>query len=164
MTKREKVLLGVMGAAALFAAGMFALGGKTLPGPGSAQDKTVAAARTGAENQAKAVAGAAPGAFETQVAEMARQPWNAVAFYDKPLDMTGEMGRGAGPLPAYTGYVELGALRLAVIDGYEYREGDELETGGFQVEEIKPTQVTLRGIDTGKLLRVPYQDPSFFTQ
>jgi hypothetical protein len=33
-------------------------------------------------------------------------------------------------LPAFTGFVEMGSLRLAIIDGYEYREGDELEAEG----------------------------------
>jgi hypothetical protein len=94
---------------------------------------------------------------------MALRPWSTVVFYDKPLDIKTDAGRGE-ITPAFTGYVELGVLRLAIIDGYEYREGDELETGGFLVEEIKPSQVTLRMIDTGKLLRLPYQDPSFFTQ
>ena len=145
MTKREKVLLGVMGAAALVAAGVFVLTG---PGKGArtGPDKTVAAAKSNADAQ-----------------DMALRPWSTVVFYDKALDIKTDAGKGE-LMPAFTGYVELGALRLAIIDGYEYREGDELETGGFLVDEVKPTQVTLRGIDTGKLLRLPYQDPSFFTQ
>jgi len=162
MTKREKVLLGVMGAAALVAAGVFVLTG---PGKGArtGPDKTVAAAKSNAEAQAKAVRDAGANAFETHVADMALRPWSTVVFYDKALDIKTDAGKGE-LMPAFTGYVELGALRLAIIDGYEYREGDELETGGFLVDEVKPTQVTLRGIDTGKLLRLPYQDPSFFTQ
>jgi hypothetical protein len=163
MTRREKMLLGVMGGAVLVAAGFFALtgpGGKRLA---SGPDKAVVAAQKSAEEQVLAVRNAGANPFETHVADMALRPWNTNIFYDKPLDVAREAGRDAS-MPAFTGFVELGALRLAIIDGYEYREGDELETGGFQVEEIQPTQVTLRGTDTGKLLRLPYQDPSFFTQ
>ncbi len=163
MTKREKVLLGFMGAAVIVGAGLF-----LMPGPGTGvlqkgPDKTVAAARSNAEAQVKAVKEAGADTFDLHVTDMALRPWNTKIFYDRTLEIKSETPVDIF-MPVYTGFVEMGALRLAIIDGFEYREGDELETGGFVVEEITPPQVTLRGTDNGKVVRLPYQDPSFFTQ
>ncbi|KUG29377.1 hypothetical protein ASZ90_000731 [hydrocarbon metagenome] len=163
MTKREKMLLGIMGTAVIVGVGMFLMPGSGRVGLPKGQDAAVTVAKSNAEAQAKMVKDAGASALEAQVADMALRPWNTTVFYDKPLDIQSETVRDAS-MPAYTGYVEVGALRLAIIDGYEYREGDELETGSFLVEQITPPQVTLRGIDNGKFVRLPYQDPSFFTQ
>ena len=49
------------------------------------------------------------------------------------------------PLPnlAYSGYIEVGDRRLAIINGQEYTTGDTLDPGGFTIKSILPTRVTL---------------------
>ncbi|MFZ5812532.1 MAG: hypothetical protein ACOY4F_10855 [Thermodesulfobacteriota bacterium] len=164
MTKRERVLVWVMGAAVVVGAGMFALGGKDKAAGPSHSAKAVQAALADAQALAKTVRDAGVSDTSSHVAAMALKPWEPGLFYDQALEFRVEASQG-GTLPAYTGFVEMGALRLAIIDGYEYREGDELETGGYLVEGIRPDQVTLRGLDKdSKAVRLPYQDPSFFTQ
>jgi hypothetical protein len=164
MTKRETVLLWIMGATVLVGAGVYGLTGKGGPAVLSDSGKAVEATRANSQALVKAVKDAGVSDVQAHVAAMALRPWDSAIFYDKPLEFQDE-GPQYETLPAYTGYVEVGALRLAIIDGYEYREGDELETGGYLVEEIRPEQVTLRGLEkNGKAVRLPYQDPSFFTQ
>lgn len=163
MTKREKMLLGIMGAAVIVGGALFTMTGGGRGGLTKGPDKLVTQARTNAEAQAKAVKTAGANPMEAHVADMALRPWNTKVFYEKSLDIKSDAARDAS-MPMYSGYVEVGALRLAIIDGYEYREGDELETGGFLVERITPPQVTLRGVDNGKFVQLPYQDPSFFAQ
>ncbi|QLA15760.1 hypothetical protein [Desulfolutivibrio sulfoxidireducens] len=164
MTKRETMLLWLMGAAVLAGAGLYGLTGKGksvgLSAPGKAVEATLAAGQA----LVKAVKDAGVSDIQAHVATMALRPWEPGLFYDKALEFQTE-GPKSESLPAYTGFVEVGSLRLAIIDGYEYREGDELETGGYLVEEIRPDQVTLKGLDKdNKAVRLPYQDPSFFTQ
>ncbi len=164
MTKREKALVWIMGAAVVVGAGMFALGGKDKAAGPTNPAKAVQAALADAQSLVKAVREAGVGGIDSHVVAMALKPWEPGLFYDQALEFQVESSR-EGALPAYTGFVEVGALRLAIIDGYEYREGDELETGGYLVEEIRPDQVTLKGLDKdSKAVRLPYQDPSFFTQ
>jgi len=43
----------------------------------------------------------------------------------------------------YTGYLQMGATRLAIINGMEYQIGDQIEPGGFVVQKISPTQVVI---------------------
>lgn len=54
-----------------------------------------------------------------------------------------------GPLDApytYQGYLALGKNRLAVIDGVEYAEGDELADGSFVIHSITSRKVVLKSL------------------
>lgn len=44
----------------------------------------------------------------------------------------------------YSGFLSMAKKRMAIIDGIEYEEGDELETGEYIVKQIKPSEVILK--------------------
>jgi len=52
----------------------------------------------------------------------------------------------------YSGYMEMGDQKLAVIDGMEYMIGDELEPGGYIIKSISPTQVVIGIKDTNQTI------------
>jgi hypothetical protein len=59
----------------------------------------------------------------------------------------------------YTGFLEMGTMRLAIINGIEYAAGDRLEQGGFIVRSISPTQVVVATDDGSKtMFIVPLQE------
>ena len=43
----------------------------------------------------------------------------------------------------YTGYLNMGARNLAILNGLEYEEGEELEKGGFIIRKIYPERVII---------------------
>jgi len=43
----------------------------------------------------------------------------------------------------YSGYLEIGDRRLAIINGIEYETGDELAMGGYIVRGIYPNRVVI---------------------
>ncbi len=49
---------------------------------------------------------------------------------------------------SYTGFMQMGDKKFAVINGLEYTTGDELVQGGFIVGSITPSQVVI--ISTGR--------------
>jgi hypothetical protein len=51
---------------------------------------------------------------------------------------------------AYTGYLQMGDLELAVINGNEYAAGDLLETGGYIVQSIFPNRIVIVTTDGSK--------------
>jgi len=55
----------------------------------------------------------------------------------------------------YTGYLEIGTRRIAVIDGVSYEVGDELEVGGYRVKRIASSAVVIEEKGTGKGITVP---------
>ena len=59
--------------------------------------------------------------------------------------------------PHFTGYVELGSGRLAVVDGMEYQVGDMLESGGYKVVAIAPDLVALESLANGQRIEIPYE-------
>jgi hypothetical protein len=47
------------------------------------------------------------------------------------------------PNVSYTGFIEIGSKRLAIINGMEYEAGDRLDPGGFIIKSILPNQVIM---------------------
>lgn len=58
----------------------------------------------------------------------------------------------------YSGYVEMGDNRLAVINGMEYVVGEELNTGGFIVDSISPAQVVIGIEGTNQTIVLPVEE------
>ena len=59
----------------------------------------------------------------------------------------------------YTGFLEMGTMRLAIINGSEYAAGDRLEQGGYIVRRISPNQIVVATEDGSKdLFIVPLQE------
>ena len=59
---------------------------------------------------------------------------------------------------AYTGYLEVGQKRMAIINGVEYREGESLDIKGFVLKTVSPTRVPIENRATKTLLNVPLQE------
>jgi hypothetical protein len=43
----------------------------------------------------------------------------------------------------YSGFIEVGAKRMAIINGMEYEAGDTVNPGGFTVKSVLPTKVLI---------------------
>jgi hypothetical protein len=154
MTRREKIILAATGALAVGALVYQLLGSgpATRPAPaGQPAPQVVAQARDSAQALARQ---AEPGSVETALIGAIEKPWREAALYDQSLENRGAAKSAA--TPRFTGYVELGSGRLAVIDGYEYQVGDTLEGGGYKVLFVSPNKVTLESLANGQRLDVPY--------
>lgn len=151
MTRREKIILAATGLVAVIGL-VVLLGDKTPPGaprPGPAADEAARAA-----TMLKSIQDSAMGRDEVAVLAAIDRKWRATAFYDRPLAGREAAARPAA-LPRYTGYVELGSGRLAVVDGMEYQVGDSLEGGGYKVVSIASDQLVLENLGNGQRITVP---------
>jgi hypothetical protein len=61
----------------------------------------------------------------------------------------------------YTGYLELGDTRIAIINDREYGIGEELESGGYVIERIEPLRVIIRSKENRKAIIVPVKEEVF---
>ncbi|MEA4856762.1 MAG: hypothetical protein AAGU21_10445 [Solidesulfovibrio sp.] len=150
MSRREKIILAVTGIVAIVGLWL-GLGGNAvreglIPSGGGEAAQAGAMLASIKETALSPVELALLGAIHT--------PWPAKAFYDKPF-----AEHGVKPVlqPRYTGYVELGSGRLAVVDGMEYQVGDALESGGYKVVAIAPDQVVLESLVNGQRMTLPYE-------
>ncbi len=58
----------------------------------------------------------------------------------------------------YSGYVDMGKKKLAIINGVEYEIGEELRSAGYIVERIESTRVILKGKQKSERLIVPIRE------
>jgi hypothetical protein len=161
MAKRQKILIGVLVAVALYAAYTYLPLGGGGPEPEKNLDQERARLAKTVEDVTREV-----GTKQMSKAEMHRvagvvREWDPLPFYQSKrsfsflgLDQE-EVLKGAEKI-LYSGYLEYGSARLAVINGIEYAAGDALAAGDFVVAEITKSHVTLeRPADkTGKAVRV----------
>ena len=61
----------------------------------------------------------------------------------------------------YSGYVEMGDRRLAIINDVEYGTNDELEVTGYIVETIEPLRVIISDIERQRKIIVPIEQEVF---
>jgi hypothetical protein len=110
-------------------------------------------------------------AADTYIIARAETEWRKDLFWarhetDAPeLDTIGEGMEAADLIPeetrepqitfTYSGYLELGSKRIAIIDGMEYEIGEELESGGYTVRSIFPNRVLIEVKGERQVIIVP---------
>ena len=153
-------MLGLM-AVALAVSGYIFLsgdGGSPISGGGGKSAMSLADVGKRAKALQKQAAADALDGVVPAIIQAAREPWRAEAFYAGKAEFAGKGKQEKGRIPVYSGFMELGSQRLAVIDGMEYMVGDQVE-GGWELLEIAPGSVVLRNEELGKQITVQYQDP-----
>ena len=58
----------------------------------------------------------------------------------------------------YTGYLEMGRKRIAIINGIEYKEGEPLDIKGFVLKSVSPARVAIENRTTRATLNIPLQE------
>ncbi len=166
MKKREKIILAVMVACILlYAAYYFFLSGT---GPGTPMvavsgGTSTDSAKMMAEiaNSLKKDPATEPDAY---VIARAETNWEADPFYKGVLASAKDKSAGAlkGPDIVYSGYVDLGVKRIAVINGNPYEVGDKLElTGSYYVRQIDSTRVVVVDREQSRNITIPLKDETF---
>ena len=90
-------------------------------------------------------------AFISKVAAWSQNPFVAIPKAQTPEERADLQKKPDRPLPnlVYSGFIELGSKRLAIINGMEYEAGDKLDPGGFTIKSILPTRVMLTSAQWG---------------
>lgn len=160
MGKREKVLIAFM----VLAIGY---GGFELfysPGPRGVETRDLIEVKA-AQELAKSVSDSMKEAGLDQdqkyILEAASSVWSKNPFYSWPVpeDTREEaLPEEEREVMIYSGYIEMGRARLAVINGLEYEIGEELAGGRFVVTRITPSNVTVQSRKSQQELTIPYKD------
>ena len=101
--------------------------------------------------------------FQTKVLEKAEARWKRDPLIQiKPRPAVEEEENQEPVLTTkmiYTGFLQMGDKKLAIINGMEYETGDRLEPGGFLLQSISPTRVVIapRG-KKSKSISLPMED------
>jgi hypothetical protein len=66
--------------------------------------------------------------------------------------------KGGASKIIYSGYVESGRNRMAVLNGLEYRAGEQMVEEGYVLKQITPSKVLIFDKRTGNSLEIPIQE------
>ncbi len=148
MTTREKIIVGLMivaviyGAYTLFLAGPREIASIKVSGDSKLEELnkfiTKVADRTKNGLSAK----------QAYMLEKAEKPWRQDPLIQIAPKMSQEEQTARQPLVLntkflYTGFLQMGDRRLAIINDLEYEIGDKLEPGGLILRNIHPNHVVV---------------------
>ncbi|WP_148214050.1 GspB domain-containing protein [Desulfohalobium retbaense] len=168
MAKREKILVGLMIIALIYAG--FELIFSISNDDRSAQ-KT---AHVDVDKVQELTAGTSQALKQVEMEEVQRYVLEAAAtqwpqqnpFAPRPAPLEDE-GRTPDevkkkaeedlPKLTYTGYLEMGHTRMAVINGLEYQTGEKLQQGTYILVNIQPNRVTLKNQENQAKISISYQ-------
>ena len=58
----------------------------------------------------------------------------------------------------YSGYVDTGRKKMAIINGWEYEAGEEIDLEGYVLKSVSPSRVLIRDRNTGGEIYIPLQE------
>jgi hypothetical protein len=58
----------------------------------------------------------------------------------------------------YSGYLEVGRKRMAIINGIEYNEGEVLDVKGYMLKSVSPSRILIENREIGATVNVPLQE------
>jgi len=98
-----------------------------------------------------------PSSVDAYIIKEAQKEWGKDPFYTA---YEAETEKTTAELPdfAYTGYVEYGSSRLAVINGVDYRVGESLELPGFVLLSVAPSKVVILDREGKRNITVPFKE------
>jgi hypothetical protein len=173
MTTREKIIVGIMiltiiyGAYALFPSGDSAVA----PSTRGKNTESVADLQKFVIDVAQKLQKSTPSEADQYNIEQASTNWQKDPFLRSVAPLTAELERPApvevpkqAPEPEvkpdlrYSGFLQMGVKRMAIINGMEYEEGEMLPVSGFFIRSITPKSVIIGKIGDGKSHVLPLDE------
>ena len=163
MTKREKIIVSLMVASIFYGAYELLLAGGDQPeivhkadGPAQLQQFVGDVATSLAKVKPSASLGAVIKAAET--------PWAQDPFLQQVINMTAQRARTADQDARdamnhhYTGFLQMGDRRLAIVDGIEFEIGEEIDARGHLLKRILPTYIEIGRPGTEENFTLPLEE------
>jgi hypothetical protein len=98
---------------------------------------------------------------DTYIIERAEMNWNRNPFWDRSAYREYVGKESSVDLAAkivYSGYVDAGRKKLAIINGWEYEAGDALDIKGYILKGVTPSRALIFNRNTGSEFYVPIQE------
>lgn len=145
MTRREKIILSLTATAAM-AAGIYYVFGLSSPTGGSSRLVITDFSALTAKIQVSLEQSELTNREECVLAAATTQ-WLRNPLRERPILAQNTESQ---PLPQYIGFINTGSEPIAIIDGMDYRAGELIQGGEFQLSQVHPDHIKLlrRGANT----------------
>lgn len=155
MNRREKIIVGLMLAAAVGATIDYLLTSSTaseVDGRSSANADIPAAISTASIEMTTLQLNP----VRREMLENLDYPWRSdLLIQRETASENGDSDSGELTTPAFTAFFKINGKPLAIINGRDYAEGDWLDGDAFQIGKISPTQAQLKPRDGGEPMLIP---------
>ena len=141
MTQREKILSVLVGIAVLGAGFNYAY--KSFAQPDDLVKKSRVDHKTLMTTVQASLREGDSTRRERRVLEAATSPWARDPLRKNQLSPNDTSSKSQSPLPKYFGYINTGSKIIAIIDGNDYRSGEFIPGGVFQVLKIYPDHIEI---------------------
>jgi hypothetical protein len=159
MSKREKIIIGVMVFSILFALVYFLT--PAITGQGEKPEDQYTGSEKIIQEIATELKKVAASPNENYIIAKAEAAWTKDPFYKKvqPAPIKGPTG---APDIVYSGFVDMGQKKFAVINGSTYQVGDKLDFGSsFYLRSVEPSRVVIVDKQNQRNVVIKLRDESF---
>jgi len=159
------IILGVMGVVVLYAAFDFLVPKKKLSATPDMTQKT-AELNTFVTDLTAGLSKDTTKNLQVLIFSRAEKEWKQDPFLDaksyRVWSKAQEPAKAGAAAPkiefVYTGYLEVNKERIAIINGSEYKAGDELDVKGYVLKSISPARVVIENRVARAVHKVPLQE------
>jgi hypothetical protein len=167
LNSRQIIILGAMLLAILYGANELLFTAPKKPA-------SVATAKTAADLNASIVditatlTKDAPSPVVAYTIKRAETGWLSDPFYEPKNDREEVVAKEAAQVQAaftalkgrlnYTGYVDIGHKKIAVVNGNEYSVGEAMDVGGYVLNGIYPAKIIIYNKETGLTFDIPLKE------
>jgi hypothetical protein len=162
MSKREKIIIGVMVFSILFALVYFLT--PSITGQGDKPGDQYTGSEKIIQEIATELKKVAASPNENYIIARAEAAWTKDPFYKKIQPVVAKAGPGGTGAPdiVYSGFVDMGEKKLAVINGSTYQVGDKLDFGSsFYLRSVEPSRVVIVDRQNQRNIVIKLKDESF---
>ena len=155
MTTRENIILGLTAIAAIGAGGYYAFNVSSPP-PASTQPVQTDFSAIISTTQVNLKEGELTDREESILVSSTTQ-WLRNPLRSRPLLSQGDSS--ATPLPKYMGFINTGPQPIAITNGRDYRPGEAIQGGEFQLAQVYPDHIELLRRGATDPVDVPLEKP-----
>jgi len=99
---------------------------------------------------------------DVYIIKQAEADWQKNPFWERHSYKEWAAREGAAGVSAskiiYSGYVDSGKKKMAIINGIEYSVGEKLEIEGYVLKSITPVKIKIANRNTGNELNISLQE------
>jgi hypothetical protein len=159
MSKREKIIIGVMVFSILFALVYFLT--PTLTGREEKTGDQYSGSEKIIQEIATELKKVAASPNENYIIARAEAAWAKDPFYRKIQPAPVKAAAGTQEI-VYSGFVDMGEKKFAVVNGSTYQVGDKLDFGGsFYLKSVEPSRVVIVDKQNQRNIVIKLKDESF---
>jgi hypothetical protein len=164
LKRREKVILAIAALAVIYAGYVYLISPAMNKAKTTDQRQEISTPASSLKSDL--IKDAEAGTQEYIIAR-AEANWGKNPFVDRSsssykewasIQRAASVSSGSAAKIVYSGYVDAGRQKIAIIDGLEYKTGDQLEMEGYVLKQITPFQVLILNKNTGSEVEIPISE------